>query len=79
MEEGVVTKPRSRPEIRLEPRGLKERELVSYTGVSIDKIKQLIAEGRFPKPIEFGRALVWDKAAVDAKFDEWSGFAGAAE
>ncbi|MGE4063609.1 MAG: helix-turn-helix transcriptional regulator [Rhodospirillaceae bacterium] len=53
----------------LAPRGLSRVQAAAYVGISPGLFDQLVAEGRFPKPLQFHSRLVWDRVALDGAFE----------
>lgn len=60
----------------LSPRGLNRNEAARYCGIGRDLFDRLVSRGLLPKPIRFGRRLVWDRHALDQAFDRISSFTG---
>lgn len=62
------------------PRGLREEDAALYVGLKPSKFRQMIADGRMPKPTRIDGCCVWDVKKLDAAFDdldetrnEWDG------
>ena len=53
----------------LEPRGLSEDHAAAYIGLCDKTFRDMVADGRMPKPIRVGRRVLWDRHAVDRAFD----------
>jgi prophage regulatory protein len=46
---------------------IRRDKLPAVTGFSVDRIKQLVAEGKFPRPIKIGaRAVGWLESEIAA-------------
>lgn len=56
-----------------ERRVFSSAEAASYLCVSKSHFKNLVAKGQLPRPLSFGRARRWDKAALDRHLDELRG------
>lgn len=50
-------------------RGLVLADAAFYVGVSVDKFKALLADGRMPKPKRIDDLRRWDVEALDIYFD----------
>lgn len=49
-------------------RGLGEAEAALYVGIGATKFRELVADGRMPKPRIIDTARIWDIDALDAAF-----------
>ena len=45
----------------------------TYAGVSCATFDRLVAEGRFPKPVDLYGEVVWDLTLIDRVLDRMSG------
>ncbi|HEY1749662.1 MAG TPA: XRE family transcriptional regulator [Caulobacteraceae bacterium] len=52
------------------PRGLRRESAASYVGLGVTKFDQLVADGRMPPPRKVDGCVIWDRAALDAAFDD---------
>lgn len=52
------------------PRGMNHDEAARYVGVGPGKFDELVAARRMPRPKKIDGRNVWDRAALDAYFDE---------
>ncbi|HEX7051757.1 MAG TPA: hypothetical protein VF188_16245 [Longimicrobiales bacterium] len=70
------------------PRGLSAELAAAYVGVSVNTFLDQVEKGVWPKPKRIkgglaanddgktrGGRLIWDRAEIDARFDDLSGFA----
>lgn len=58
------------------PRGLSLEEAAAYVGVSPNTFRKEWEDKKlWPDPIVRGRRKIWDRLALDARFDELSGMA----
>lgn len=51
------------------PRGLDQRAVAAYTGVSVGVFMKLVADGLMPMPKLFGSLFLWDRHDIDRYFD----------
>lgn len=58
----------------LPPRALTREQAAAYANVSPTKFDDLVREGKFPKPVRFGRCVRWDVVALNKAWDALSGF-----
>jgi predicted DNA-binding transcriptional regulator AlpA len=59
-----------RPAPLIVPRGLARAEAAAYVGIGATKFDQLVADGRMPRPRRIDGRKVWDRAELDAAFDD---------
>lgn len=60
------------------PRGLRLEQAAAYVGLSPSQFrKEWEIEKKWPDPVRRGRIVLWDRLALDARFDELSGMASA--
>jgi predicted DNA-binding transcriptional regulator AlpA len=64
-----------RTELPFPPRGLSREDAAAYVGVSARKFDELVADGRMPKPVRIDGRRIWDRRALDQKFDALGGIA----
>lgn len=51
------------------PRGLSRIQAAAYIGVSATTFDKLVEDGRVPQPKQIGARRVFDRALLDAAFD----------
>ena len=51
------------------PRGMSVDEAAAYVGMSTNRFKRLVQEGRYPGPMPGTSGRVWDRKAIDAAID----------
>lgn len=54
----------------LAPRGLSRVEAAAYIGISPTLFDELVQDGRMPKPKLVNTRNVWDRARLDAAFED---------
>ncbi len=52
------------------PRGLNREQAAEYIGIGTTFFDKLVSEGTISKPITLGARKVWDRAKLDAVFDQ---------
>ena len=57
------------PHSTLWPRGLSRVQAAAYVGLGTTFFDELVGEGKFPKPVKFGKRSVWDRIDLDDAFD----------
>lgn len=52
------------------PYAMKDREAARYVGVSVSKFRQLVNDGRMPKPRKIDRNSIWCRRDLEDAVDE---------
>ena len=63
----------------LAPRGLADVEAAAYIGVGATLFREMVGDGRMPKPKMFNSRQVWDRLALDRAFDAMPDVDGGSE
>ena len=60
----------SKPAMHFKPRGLAKIQAASYIGTGGTLFKEMVDDGRMPKPRIINSKEVWDTQEIDLAFDE---------
>ncbi|MET4722017.1 putative DNA-binding transcriptional regulator AlpA [Bradyrhizobium japonicum] len=55
---------------RVQPRGLRRADAARYLGISPTHFDKQVRAGAAPKPLALFGVSIWDRAALDALFDD---------
>jgi predicted DNA-binding transcriptional regulator AlpA len=61
------------------PRGLSRVQAAAYVGLGTTFFDELVSDGKFPKPLKFGKRSVWDLHDLNAAFDSFKDSVAASE
>lgn len=64
-----VTGDRVQDQLAYPPRGLRLSRAAAYLGMSERTFRDLVAEGRLPKPKRLRGLHIWDRLELDAAFE----------